>query len=810
MQTFLVVAIILLCSATLSLALPGLPVSFQVHSNNDLRLWPQALRKGTTWFKIDPHLLPGGQNFTGRPWWSPFVLNHDPPVAAQRYFTLQDLVEFLKIATPLPFPVQIALCFKAEGDLPPELVRAVVDGLNEAAAALPSTVLWVMDGAGSAMEFDGVSLGNWPSTWVGSAQDAHNRSSCLFSETGGCRNLDVLDMEAIPAPLTNITAWIGDFCQVGFGRFAKSQHPWLVWEPSDERSILDVIGSFDACGINHPAGLRFAINIDPQMFNVYSGPGRAVVPGWAASERPVIAPLSSEVGLAVVFGRSGYTFVAACGAPPSRAFCPVSGTHTYGKKSLSMRSMRSSPVCGYPDLVATVDSSLAGSCVLTCSAASGQCCERCVVGSELFVNSTGIWAPPAPEGMRTAAVALTRRAELLALGVPEAPTGEEPCPVALLRVGMAPLCPSAAAFQARPVLDGALVAVTGTTLVLAVVTTAGSDAFAVVFDLAGQGSVSGPVWIARGSAPSLSASGEVIALVLAKGYCFNSDYHNKRPSPLVCDAKPQASNFGLTYSVGSWSAGWQPFLARAASGAAASGVTPCDPGLLHGMYDQGTSPSALLFPVPRLPEDPVLPGSLDSVFALVGAHSSFLEGDVDTQGCGWPRSADESVVDTLIFASVPDGAEPLSTASLALSATARARDVKCDACLLLFEVLNKALLNNTEIEPLSKILEDTCPVTKFLWGEGGSEPRCRNEIATYVPDLISSVNGPPEGMCAQLGACNQGQQQQQGQPSEVILAKICETLFANLDRIGLVLGGIPSNLQQRCNAMLPAVKTLLV
>ena len=43
-----------------------------------------------------------------------------------------------------------------------------------------------------------------------------------------------------------------------------------VWEPSDQKQIQAAAEVYVGAGIDHPAGLRFAINIDPAQFEVFS------------------------------------------------------------------------------------------------------------------------------------------------------------------------------------------------------------------------------------------------------------------------------------------------------------------------------------------------------------------------------------------------------------------------------------------------------------------------------------------------------------------------------------------------------------
>ncbi|CAF1385462.1 unnamed protein product, partial [Didymodactylos carnosus] len=63
-----------------------------------------------------------------------------------------------------------------------------------------------------------------------------------------------------------------DMCKLlHYGKFSLNQsiYPYLYWEPSDQRTILSSIISY-LNGLRHSLGLRFAINIDPVQFTIYS------------------------------------------------------------------------------------------------------------------------------------------------------------------------------------------------------------------------------------------------------------------------------------------------------------------------------------------------------------------------------------------------------------------------------------------------------------------------------------------------------------------------------------------------------------
>lgn len=49
----------------------------------------------------------------------------------------------------------------------------------------------------------------------------------------------------------------------GYAKFSDLVWPYLVWEPSDQKTIQEVCDVYLGHSLHYPAGLRFAINIDP-------------------------------------------------------------------------------------------------------------------------------------------------------------------------------------------------------------------------------------------------------------------------------------------------------------------------------------------------------------------------------------------------------------------------------------------------------------------------------------------------------------------------------------------------------------------
>jgi hypothetical protein len=89
-----------------------------------------------------------------------------------------------------------------------------------------------------------------------------------------------------------------------YGKFVNSTYPLLLWEPSDQPEIANYSQQYVDAGVNHPAGMRFAINIDPVQFQAYAAPvsGRAwnlpIAGSNGTGSSPAAATFGCPVGIA--------------------------------------------------------------------------------------------------------------------------------------------------------------------------------------------------------------------------------------------------------------------------------------------------------------------------------------------------------------------------------------------------------------------------------------------------------------------------------------------------------------------------------
>ena len=293
------------------------PIGFQIHSFNDLRQWDSLVyRKRASYLKIDPHYVDrevcSRQTRVSSDKGGCFVLNHDKPslidgTIRYDYNTTDDVLDYLvfrRDAFVGSSTTYIALCFKSipldRCDENSEWVRLVDDFFvkaNEILFNYSLNVEFVLD-SGVPAKCHADRWRPWvsTSTWT---EDA------LFSNnvTLGYDRYQVLNPNAAASQSKRRKlsgAPCGDFAscaELEFGKFANettSYHSYQVYEPSDQVTIQENIGIFLETGVRHDPGLRFAINIDPAMFQVYSAAKDEVNKKDAAGRSEVFASMSSK------------------------------------------------------------------------------------------------------------------------------------------------------------------------------------------------------------------------------------------------------------------------------------------------------------------------------------------------------------------------------------------------------------------------------------------------------------------------------------------------------------------------------------
>jgi hypothetical protein len=238
------------------------------------------MSKGAQWLKIDMHYKEStfceSQGISDPD--GCFILLHDSPSMDVRYNTSIDVINYIQshqryFYNP-EFTVYIALCFKstplkicgADGAPFMRLLQRF-KSQTESLVASGANIEFVIDGS-LVMIFSCTmdAFRPWVSTWQGMPVEAFFNDNATL----GYDRLQVFDL---PAVFSAIYATE----QLNWGKFASGKWPLLIWEPSDEAELVTFTKLFLDWAASHPdfpdplPNYRFAINIDPVQFQVYTG-----------------------------------------------------------------------------------------------------------------------------------------------------------------------------------------------------------------------------------------------------------------------------------------------------------------------------------------------------------------------------------------------------------------------------------------------------------------------------------------------------------------------------------------------------------
>eukprot|EP01114_Cavostelium_apophysatum_P021921 TRINITY_DN7782_c0_g1_i1.p1 TRINITY_DN7782_c0_g1~~TRINITY_DN7782_c0_g1_i1.p1 ORF type:complete len:298 (+),score=35.48 TRINITY_DN7782_c0_g1_i1:83-976(+) len=265
-------------------------ISFQLHSFNDLREWPQLLTKGGAFFKIDGHYRPYSfcKTLPRRIYQQQLndsrgclLMNHDPPLeSGVTYFSHLDLYGFVADEDSRRWFNSSARIFLylhgiADNDAYPRINTFYVQQLLSEWALTMEMIVRQLNLNAEVIVEPGV-LNGPAAIYYPSESDITNKSSCLYSNDGACQFQQILNGQANPIPFENIALWIDALCPVQFGKFLETKYPWVYWEPTDQFSIFEVLDSYLQCGLMHQPGLQIAINIDTPVR--HSPPGCPALP----------------------------------------------------------------------------------------------------------------------------------------------------------------------------------------------------------------------------------------------------------------------------------------------------------------------------------------------------------------------------------------------------------------------------------------------------------------------------------------------------------------------------------------------------
>jgi hypothetical protein len=634
-------------------------VNWQIHSWDDLREWSAMLAKGAQWLKIDMHYMDssfcisqGIHNAEGC-----FVLLHDTPLKTVIYNTSDDVVSYIR-GHPQYFnnpnkKMYIALCFKST---PFDICGASGQGFLSRLTSFKSSVdLLVSQGANVEFVIDGsldmtqVCTKNafrpWPSTWQGPPYEA-------FFSNDSSRGYDRLQVFDLP----DNSLLISTAAKANWGKFEKMKWPLLVWEPADEASIQKLTSIYLNWALLQPEptnlpDYRFAINIDPIQFQIYSS--SATKRTWRAlfsdlpDPRPKITalPASTTTFLplpinAVLFQQSEgnlvYSFIGSSdiqGQPDSttegRILAPNTLLNSVSSKALSINSKPAWLV-----LTSDWNSELTLYSADIFNGTLNALFQSRHTHPFYSVSSFALAAPEQPVLSHSIVTTLSYADptslcsgwQLKFLNVSIRPAIPQSGPIASACLNDFSLPPlpaqasgSISAIQTAPnTVEGVMTSSSGGVV-------SASYFVAEFSSFINSVSVSKPVVLGVGANSSLSATwsedvGPLVLEVHGDGFCWNTEERNKQPTPLVCDQVPTSTPGVLNYNYAPLE-NWKSFLTSPSS----APMSSCSSLILHGTFDQGSNPSAALV-------------SLGSQSAVIEAHHGWKASDKDTSQCGAPIS----------------------------------------------------------------------------------------------------------------------------------------------------------------------------
>ncbi|CAE7630603.1 unnamed protein product, partial [Symbiodinium sp. KB8] len=497
------------------------------------------------------------------------VLNHDTPSSLQYrddYDTPASLVQALKhgpIAKVLrSTPTTLALCFKVpflspcNSTQPTQLSAArevqnwfslvtdMLANLTSTAESQSLPLTFLLDGGGNPGQFPCLANAWRPLQSVFISQ---RDPAGAFTQNNASLGWDRLVVLNEPQNL-----W-ASAVQRDFGKFKLLDNPYLVWEPSDQASIVEDAQAYVKAGQAHPAGMRFAINIDPLQLKTFAAPvsrnaWEAQLPGTRAGDGAALATVFRPDGaLFVVFQRPD----SLPGAPqlvamavslqaenrtvgvlsPAKALTSVPGpvlhTHSSGAYSVSVWSasgstliytvlqLDQSAIGALPSNVAVLQQT-ASSATLAFASTDPSVCS--VLTARLTISTAHLTVGPQSCALRPANVTGDIQ------GVFIVPQGENSAaePFLVLHIGQN-------LFAGRRHAVG----------------------------VPGQ-----PTWLAAGSAVQAAGSGTQVFAAIQDAYCPNNEHANKQVAPSNCNQTPFSIQGVLGYAFGE-AAAWDAAVAAA-------------------------------------------------------------------------------------------------------------------------------------------------------------------------------------------------------------------------------------------------------
>ena len=635
------------------------------------------------------------------------MLNHDTPDGTRDdYNTTGDVLRFMEGTQYRRYfsrpgePFIVALCFKSAPALcgsstESQHWRALVDELFEAAqqtlARATLNVQFVLDGDAIGGAICDCLKDRWrpwvatytvPTPFVG-----QQPGSCLqdaFTCDDPTRGLDRFAVLNEPSDFFHEGAF-KNAAEQHYGKFVNSSYNWQIYEPRDEAEIDARLREYAEAGIAHAAGLRFAINVDSSMLQVWvAGANLTGRRGWSDPIVPegraptvIILPTPTTRGrrlLVLAYALPGAMEASwpwRAAAPESRfalrSFAGAAGvplsveddgllprSNHDAKQSTLAYVLSSARWPGAAHGVLATDSAGHVSAMHVAEDGTSVMADGRIQALDLTLSLTG----DVSGTIATAASACPKASGIEAAIV---------CSVQLvldanatLQLRLWALTPASArilASVAVPTPDSVSASAHLTAAVCSLgIAADGTLSAALAWSSQGRVAVALAAWAPRlgtlalvagpkdvgvGSQPHLSfaevtagtcaKSRGVLMLAVEDGFCQDNERINKATHPGACDQVPHPTPTVLTASYGrveEWEAKLQ---------SAAAAMSGCDTHVMHGAYSRGTKPSAAVFAVPSTTQ-------LPAGFSLASVHEGTRWGTPDYGECGLARAHGDALV----------------------------------------------------------------------------------------------------------------------------------------------------------------------
>eukprot|EP01083_Nonionella_stella_P081694 225208_1 len=636
------------------------PVSYQVHSWNDLSLWPNGFKQGMTHIKIDAHFIVDStfcfnqKQVVSNASNGCFLLSHDPPQPPRQYNSTDNVLQFIQQNTyrfnSSSSTVFLAICFKLDYRYPCDnssiaskwrsSVTALMNTFTLLITKYKLTMQIVLDGDASLDDVDrNQCLAHlWApfiKTFVG---DPSNPIATSDNHTLGYDRFSVLDTRVEDA-ITECTKSFDHWVQFGFEKFNHTEQPWLWWEPSSQDCIRELVTSYNESNFLHQSGFYFAINIDIPRFKVYSGYNAWNEPmKWMQSTdinhtSHVIGSFISTTGDIVIV-----SFVSIHQSDLSFYSVSVASGTVANDLNISQWMILNN-TCLNGNTLTAVTSVLDASNgwqLFGISTHNGLLCllwmDRTTFQVKHILNYILIPSTCDSQSMDMSSVYLQWSGSLWMV------TQVFVCDESLFGLQRWRQNKNGSWNQLGDMIrieDASAKDINGVSVVALgnahiVVWSAHKSVYGVVID---DNVSMSAMMIGVGDRPRLSIHNSTIVMVHENAYCWISEEYLKQASPSTCNADPVSMDGVLAFTVGTV----HDWIDKLMSNDSLGIVSACDPYLIHGMYDGGHSPYATVF---------VDSNDEQGIVSMHQGIRDFVDGDSDLHLCGAPVRQNDFMLDS--------------------------------------------------------------------------------------------------------------------------------------------------------------------